>query len=123
MNRPRNQRGSAGAVLVVGIGLSVVAVFYASVLLIAWFATARHAEQAAELAALAAVGAAVEGLDPCAAAHATAARNEAAVASCTVLGEGRHVVVEVSIVVTPEPSTTLPGVPTQIRRSASAASD
>lgn len=123
MSRPRNQRGSAGAVLVVGIGLSVAAVFYTSVLLIAWFAAARHAEQAAELAALAAVGAAVAGLDPCTTAHATAALNEATMASCTVLGEGRHVVVEVGIVETLAPAPTLPGMPTQISRSASAASD
>ena len=116
----RDERGSAGAVLVVGICLSICAVFYAAVVLIHWFTVARQAEQAAELSALSAVSAAVAGDDPCRAAAETARRNEVTVAACLVRGEGRQVVVEVTVSegVTPR----LAGAPALIRRTATAAS-
>ena len=114
-----DQRGSAGAVLTVGIALATAGVFVVAMVLIHWFAIARQAEQAAELAALAAVGAASAGEEPCPAAGRAASRNEVAVAECVVRGEGRHVVVEVSIRVDLTPA--LPGVASSLTRRATAA--
>lgn len=104
----------------VGIALSVAVVFYSSMLLIHWFAVARQAQQAAELAALAAAGAAVEGRSPCQAAALTARHNEVDITRCLVRGQGPHVVVEITVgsEVGPVP----PGVPATVRRSATAAS-
>lgn len=104
--------------LVVGICLAVTAVFLGAAVLINWFTQARAAEQAAELAALAAVSASVDGGAPCAAAAHTAARNGASVAGCEVRGEGRHVVVEVAVLARLSPQ--LPGAPTEVRRVATA---
>lgn len=113
------QRGSAGAVLTVGIALATAGVFVVAMVLIHWFAIARQAEQAAELAALAAVGAASMGEEPCRAASEAASRNEVSVADCIVRGEGRHVVVEVSVHADLTPK--LPGVPGSLTRRATAA--
>lgn len=117
MNR-RGERGAAGSVLVAGACLAVVSVFLAAGVLIQWFALIRDGEQAAELAALAAVAAAVEGESPCAAAAASGTRNGAAVSGCVVRGSGRHVVVEISVLVALEPS--FPGGPREARRTATA---
>lgn len=115
-----DQAGSAGSVMVVGIALCVAAAFYASVLLIHWFAVARQAQQSAELAALAAAGAALDGRSPCAAAAVAAGHNGVDIMKCLVRGEGRHVVVEVTVASNVE--ATLPGVPVTVSRSATAAS-
>ncbi|NHB85427.1 hypothetical protein G7085_14560 [Tessaracoccus sp. HDW20] len=95
--RGRCERGSAGALLAVGMALATASVAVVAALLINWFAVARQAEQVAELAALAAVSAAVAGGDPCAAADAAAGHNGVAVLDCEVRGSGRDVVVEVAV--------------------------
>jgi len=116
----RGQRGSAGALLAVGIALCAASVAFVAAVLISWFAQARQAEQVAELAALAAVGAAVSGGDPCGAAGATAGNNAAELVGCEVRGSGRHVVVEVTV--RARLPGTLPGAPGEVIRGATAAS-
>ena len=64
--------GAAGSLLIVGVCLSAVLAFLASAVLIDWFAVARRAEQAAELAALAAISAELRGESGCLAAASTA---------------------------------------------------
>ncbi|SHJ22239.1 helicase/secretion neighborhood TadE-like protein [Tessaracoccus bendigoensis DSM 12906] len=116
----RDERGSAGAVLTVGIALATFAVFCVATLLIHWFAVARQAEQSAELSALAAVSAAVAGGDPCEAARQAAVRNEVLVAGCEVRGSGRAIVVEVSVRARIEQPVL--GAPGEVVRKATAAS-
>lgn len=112
------ERGAAGSLLTAAACLVVTATVLASSVLVQWFLLIRHAEQAAELAALAGVTAAVEGRAPCEAAVAAAARNDAEVWACTVRGTGRRVVVQVSISVSLEPR--FPGGPAAIIRVATA---
>lgn len=119
-NRTHDERGSAGAVLTVGMGLAVATVFCVAALLIHWFAVARQAEQAAELAALGGAGAAVDGQPPCSAAERVAVANGSRVVACVVHGTGRDVVVEISVAAAVESS--LPGVPAEVVRSATASS-
>ena len=59
--RGRDERGSAGGLLTVGICLVVLVMSLAATTIVVWVAQARHAQQAAELAALAGASAAVEG--------------------------------------------------------------
>lgn len=117
MNR-RDERGAVGVLVTTGMSLALLVVFSVAGVFIAWFSAARHAEQAAELAALAAVSASVQGADPCAAASDTARRNGVAVAACDVRGSGRHVVVEVTVEAPLEPN--LPGAPATFQRMATA---
>nr|WP_255433721.1 MULTISPECIES: Rv3654c family TadE-like protein [unclassified Tessaracoccus] len=112
------ERGSAGVLLTMGMSLALLASFTVAGVLIAWFSAARHAEQAAELAALAAVSASVQGADPCSAAGEAAVRNGVSVAECAVRGGGRHVVVEIAVRAPLEPA--LPGAPRTFLRSATA---
>ncbi len=116
----RDERGSAGAVLVIGAGLAIFAVFCVATVLIHWFAVARQAEQAAELSALAGASAAVSGAAPCPAAREAAERNGVKVADCTVRGSGTHVVVEVSVRAEIRPVAL--GAPKEVVREATAAS-
>ena len=87
--------GAAGSLLIVGVCLSAVLAFLASAVLIDWFAVARRAEQAAELAALAAISAELRGESGCLAAASTATRNDAVVAQCNVRGGGNATLVAV----------------------------
>ncbi|MHA6508629.1 Rv3654c family TadE-like protein [Tessaracoccus sp. Y1736] len=96
----------------------LVSTFMGAAVLIQWFFIARRAEHSAELAALAAVSAAVSGRLPCPAAEEAAARNQADLAVCHVRGEGRSIVVEVGIRAVLRPS--LPGLPGELVRSATA---
>lgn len=116
--RRRDHRGAAGSVLVAGLCLVLVSTFMAAAVFIQWFFIARRAEHSAELAALAAVSAAVKGQLPCPAAEEAAARNGADLALCLVRGEGRSVVVEVGIRAGLEPP--LPGLPDELVRSSTA---
>lgn len=104
----------------VGIALSVATVFHSSALVIHWFAVARQAQQAAELAALAGAGAAVEGRTPCEAAASVAVRNEVRMVQCLIRGQGRSVVVEITV--EERVTSVVPGAPDVVRRSATAAS-
>lgn len=116
--RPRDERGSAGVLLVTGAAFAIAGVFFVACVFIGWFASIRKAESAAELAALAGVTASVGGEDPCAAAHDAASRNDAAVSDCEVRGEGRNVVVEISV--TTELTPKLWAGPEKVSRSATA---
>ena len=118
MSRSRGQRGAAGSVVVAAVCLTLVSAFMAGAVLIQWFFLARRAEQVAEIAALAAVGAAVRGDTPCRAAADAAGRNATTVASCDVRGEGRFVVVEVVVSTPLRPS--LGWGPSEVHRSATA---
>ena len=113
-----DERGSAGVLVAAGMMAAVLGVFVVGVVLINWFSALRGAEQAAELSALAAVSASVDGGDARRAAGEAARRNGATLGECVVRGSGRHVVVEVSVIARLEPA--LPGSPAQVQRSAAA---
>lgn len=93
----RDERGVAGGLLTLGICLAVLVVSLAATTVVAWVGQARHAQQAADLAALAGATAAVEGRSACDAAARAAARNDARVADCAVRTAGRSVVVEIAV--------------------------
>ena len=112
------ERGSVGGLLLAGMLGAIAAVVAGGVVFISWFALIRDAEQAAELSALAAAGAAVRGEDACVAARLTAGRNGVEVRHCEVAGEGRQVVAEVAVVAVLSPSP--PVGPTEVLRSATA---
>lgn len=116
----RDERGSVGVLITMGMALSVFIGFTFGGVFIAWFSAARQAEQAAELSALAAVSASVRGDEPCRAAGSTARLNGVQVSGCEVRGGGRHVVVEVTVEAPLEPA--LPGAPRTFHRSATAGS-
>lgn len=118
MNRGRDERG-VGTVLTLGMALILAGVTAVGCVLIAWFALIRHAEQAAELAALAGAGAAVQGGDPCEAAARAARENDARISRCEVRGEVPDVVVEVGVTVQLQPQILL--APEEVERLASAA--
>ena len=104
--RGRDERGSAGGLLTVGICLVVLVMSLAATTIVVWVAQARHAQQAAALAALAGASAAVEGRPACDAAGSAAERNGARVAECVVKAAGRSVVVEITVAeeLSPAPS-------------------
>lgn len=114
----RDERGSVGALVVTGLCLVLLVVAGSAAVLINWFALARHAQQSAELAALAAVSATLEGRSGCEAARETAARNGSRVGGCRVLGEAPGVVVEVRVEV--ELTPRLPFGPSSLSRPATA---
>lgn len=115
--RARDERGG-GTIMVVGVALAIFSVAAASAVVVGWFATIRHAEQVAELAALAGVSAAVRGDDPCASAGAAAAHNGARLSRCEVLGEGADVVLEAGVTVALVPE--LRWAPERVERRATA---
>ncbi|MFT3887918.1 MAG: hypothetical protein QM713_07125 [Arachnia sp.] len=102
--RARDERGSAGGLLTLGICAAVLAVSLVVMVVVAWVSQARRAEQAAELAALAAATASVRGEAPCGAAAEAARRNGTEVAACVLRGGGKAVVVEVTIEVSLTPA-------------------
>lgn len=114
------ERGTVGGVMLAGMLSVLAAVFAASVMFINWFALVREAEQAAELAALAGATAAVSGEPVCAAAESVAHHNDAVLEACEVLGEGRYVVVEITVAA--ELSPAWPGGPSRVLRTATAGS-
>ncbi|HMR49590.1 MAG TPA: flp pilus-assembly TadE/G-like family protein [Arachnia sp.] len=114
----RAERG-AGSVLVAGVCAALAATLFASAILIGWFAQSRRAELTAELAAVAGVGAAVEGADACAAARRVADANGGSLASCRVLGLSPDVVVATEVVARLHPALPLGG-PDEVRRAATA---
>lgn len=99
-----NQRGSAGLLAVAAAAVVLAATLVA----LTWGSavTARHrAARTADLAALAAAQAAVNGLpDPCAAAGRVTAATSATMASCELLADGSVlVVVEVPVLASASP--------------------
>ena len=113
----RGERG-VGTVLTLGLSLALIVLTGASAVLVGWFAAIRHAEQAAELAALAGSSAALAGADPCDAVEKTARENDASAQHCIVRGNVPDVVVEVGIIVALEPR--VPGAPEKVVRFATA---
>lgn len=113
-----SERG-AGTMLVAGVCLAVASVLFVAAVLIAWFAEVRQAERVAELSALAAVGEAIEGGDPCRAAERVARANESRLTGCRVLGAAPDVVVEAEVSVRLRPALPL-GAPAEIARRATA---
>ncbi|MBK7822557.1 MAG: hypothetical protein IPJ61_16225 [Tessaracoccus sp.] len=96
--RCRDERGVAGGLLTLGMCLAVLVVSLTASTVVVWVGQARHAQQAADLAALAGATAAVEGGSACDAAAHAAERNDAWVANCAVKWAGRSVVVEIAVV-------------------------
>ena len=105
--------------LVAGVCAALAATLFVSAILIGWFAQARRAELTAELAAVAGVGAAVEGSDACSAAERVARANRGDLASCRVLGTSPDVVVTAEVVTRLRPVLPIGG-PDEIRRAATA---
>ncbi|MDF1487679.1 Rv3654c family TadE-like protein [Tessaracoccus caeni] len=101
-----SERG-AGSMLVVGVCAALGAVMFMATILISWFAQIRHAEQAAELAALGAVAAAVRGDDPCPAGEEVARANQVTLSGCRVLGVAPDVVVIAEVSVDLQPAAEL----------------
>ncbi len=116
--RPRDERGAAGTLLVAAACLCVAVAFATASVLVQWVLVVRQAEQAADLSALAAAGAAATEGPACAAARASAVRNNAVLAGCEVRGDGRRAVVEIAVEATLEPR--LPGAPRFVVRTATA---
>lgn len=115
----RNAERGAGSMLVIGVCLAMAVTLFASTILIGWFAQSRRAELTAELAALAAVGAAVEGTDACAAAERVARANNGSLGGCRVLGSPPDVIVTAEVIAPLRPALPL-GAPDEIRRVATA---
>ncbi|SDL79389.1 Rv3654c family TadE-like protein [Tessaracoccus oleiagri] len=115
--RARSERGG-GAVLTIGVALVLFSVAAAAVVVVGWFGNIRHAEQVAELAALAGVSAAVRGDDPCGAARAAAAHNGAELSHCQVRGRDADVVLDAGVTVALEPAFL--GAPSTVERRATA---
>lgn len=107
-----------GTVISAGIAFVLLSVTALSVLAIGWFGSIRRGEQIAEVAALAAASAAVEGHDPCAAAAAAAQRNGLELAVCQVQGSAPNVVVEAAVEIRLSPP--MPGIPPRVLRHATA---
>lgn len=115
----RGAERGAGSMLVVGVCAALAATLFSSTILIGWFAQARRAELTAELAAVAGVGAAVEGADACSAAERVALANRGGLVSCRVLGISPDVVVTTEVVARLRPAMPLGG-PDEVRRTATA---
>jgi secretion/DNA translocation related TadE-like protein len=94
----RADRGSA-TVFAAAISLVLVMAATAAVLVIAVVLATHRARSAADLAALAAATAEVDGSDACSAARANARTNGAEVAACQVTGETSSFVVAVTLAV------------------------
>lgn len=85
-HRPRTEQGAATVLAAGLVGvLATVAVLVSA--LGGVVADQRRAESAADLAALAAAGAAQDGEDPCGSARSSAGRNGARLAACAVAGD------------------------------------
>lgn len=117
--RRRDERGS-GTLLTGGVCVSLLAVAWASSLVVAWLAQISSVQDSADLAALAASAAHAQQLDGCAAAEAAAARNHSDMVECTINGDEWSFVVEVRVAQKLHPA--LPGVPRLIERVAAAGS-
>ncbi|MGO1487750.1 MAG: Rv3654c family TadE-like protein [Arachnia sp.] len=117
--RSRDERGS-GTLLTAGVCVCLLAVAWASSLVVAWLVQISSVQDSADLAALAASAAHAQQLDGCAAAEAAAARNESEMIECTINGDEWSFVVEVHVSQALHPA--LPGGPPLIERMASAGS-
>lgn len=115
--RPRDERGG-GAVLTLGIVLVLFVAIAVATVLVGWFAAVRHAEQVAEVAALAGASSAARGDSPCAGAEHAAEQNGAELSRCDVRGDVPDVVVEVGVSVRLVPALGL--APERIERVATA---
>ncbi|GAA4805992.1 Rv3654c family TadE-like protein [Tomitella cavernea] len=104
--RPASVPGDAGSATVfAALGMLALLTFAVLCVQVGGAVVARHrAQAAADLAALAAAGALVDGSGACASAHTVAERNGARVSACTV--EGRTVLVHATA---PLPLRGLPG--------------
>ncbi len=96
----------------------LVVVTWSSCLVVAWFGQISAAQDAADLASLAAAGALSGGAEPCEAARVVAARNKAELIACTVRGDHWSFVVDVRVSRQMEPA--VPGVPRHVERMSSA---
>lgn len=93
--REVGERGS-GAVLATAVCATLLTCVVAALAVVAVVLAGHRARAAADLAALAAMGATTDGRDPCAAAQVTAGRNGARLVDCRPAGT----VVRVRVVVT-----------------------
>lgn len=116
MRRP-DERG-VGTVLSAGICLVLLVVAWTASVMVAWLGQVSAAQDAADLASLAAAGARAKGDDACAAAATAAVRNGSGLVACRILGDEVSFVVEVRVRNALRPS--LPGGPMSVERVASA---
>lgn len=105
--RGRTDRGSA-TIFAAAISLLLVMAATAAVIIVAVVLASHRAHSAADLAALAAATAQVEGSGPCSAARANALANGAEVMRCQVSGEESSFVVAVTVSVRTGLSSPLP---------------
>lgn len=125
MTRRRNcpipdERG-AGTILGVMLCVVVILVAAGALTLISWLGTARAAQSAADLSALAGAGAMLEGDDGCSEAERVAARNDVEMLSCEEFGQAPVVVVEVKVAAqVAAQMRLLPGIQDRIERTATA---
>lgn len=95
MSRRRIEEAGVASVLVLTLACALVAIAWGAVSLVALLIAHREAQNAADLAALAAAGHVADGEDGCSLAATVATANKASLVSCEV--EGSTVVVEVQV--------------------------
>ena len=115
--RRRGERG-VGTVLTAGVCAVLLVVAWVASVLVSWIGQVTSAQDAADLASLAAAGAVARGADPCGAAKETATRNRVELTGCTVRGDRWSFVVDVRVRCALEPA--VPGGPGHVERAASA---
>ncbi|GEM_PF-757128 len=115
----RDERGG-GSVLVAGVCFALLAVAAGVVAVMGWVAAAERAQAAADLTALAAAGAVVDGGDGCQVARSAAEENGGRLTDCQLRGQRPRFVVEVTVAL---PLRSGLGVsPGEVERSATAGS-
>ena len=115
---PRPDERGVGTVLTAGICAVLLVVAWTASVLVVWLGQVSAAQDAADLASLAAAGAWAQGGDACAAAGTAAERNGSGLVACRVAGDQGSFVVEVRVRVALRPA--LPGAPSGLERVATA---
>lgn len=114
---PRGERGG-GTILTLALCLGLLVVASAAAVIVTWVGIARGAQNAADLAALAGAAARADGADACRAAAHAAQANAGQLVSCRVAGDWHAFAVHVGVA--KELSPTVPGLPTQVAKEATA---
>ena len=113
------ERG-VGTVLTAGVCAVLLVSAWTASVLVSWIGQVTAAQDAADLASLAAAGAVARGADPCPAAVEAATRNDVELTGCTVRGDQWSFVVDIRVRRALEPR--VPGGPESVERVASAGS-
>lgn len=113
----RDERGG-GTILTLALCLGLLAVATAAAVVVNWVGTARAAQNAADLAALAGAAARAEGADACRAAAHAAEENAGHLITCRVAGDWHAFAVHVAVA--KELSPVVPGMPAEVAKGATA---